>query len=71
MMSAKNIQDRIRFARGILDAGYSAEGRQVQIFISDHVLFTDESIIELFPRPNAQNTRIRTSNLDLRSPIAI
>ena len=70
MMSAKNIQDRIRFSRRILDAGYLAEGQEAKNLL-DHVLFTDESIIELFPRPNAQNTRIRTSNVDLRSPIGI
>ena len=37
----------------------------------EHILFTDESIIELFPKPNSQNTRIRTSNPSRRQPISI
>jgi hypothetical protein len=70
MLSAKNIQDRTAFSSMIMEEGY-CRGDDNSRFLLDHILFTDESYIELFPCPNRQNTRIRTSDPILRTPTMI
>jgi transposase len=70
MLSAKNIADRLDFCHRIrelhyLDADHFAEAKLNQL------LFTDESIVELYPKPNSQNTRIRTSDPDHRGVVSI
>jgi hypothetical protein len=70
MMSEKNIQDRLAFAGMVVDQGYCQVNERARSLL-EQVLFTDESIIELYPRPNAQNTRIRTVDSSLRRPIPI
>ena len=70
MLSAKNIQDRIAFSSMIMNEGYCRRDDNSR-FLLDHILFTDESYIELFPRPNRQNSRIRTSDPLLRAPTMI
>jgi transposase len=70
MLSDKNVRDRISFAMKAVDDGFCSndQGAKTQL---DRRLFTDESIIELYPKPNAQNTRIRTFREELRVPIQI
>jgi hypothetical protein len=70
MLTARNIADRRRFcihAMNLLTLDTSASST-VTI---ENLLFTDESIVELFTRPNRQNTRIRSSNPQLREPVCI
>lgn len=68
MLTSKNICDRLSFARKVASEGYCAGTEEARLKLS-HILFTDESCIELFPAPNSQNTRIRTRNAALRVPI--
>jgi transposase len=70
MLTNRNVQDRRLFAGMIFNHGY-CQGDAHAAQLLDHILFTDESLLELYPKPNAQNTRIRSSNLDLRKPIQI
>lgn len=61
LLSMKNIADRIAFCNTVIQKGYTA-GTPDAVHLLDHILFTDESVVELWPKPNRQNTRIRTSN---------
>jgi hypothetical protein len=70
MLTDKNIQDRLAFARMVIDEGYCENSDRAN-FLLDHLMFTDESLVELWPHPNAQNTRIRTSDTSLRNSIHI
>jgi hypothetical protein len=70
MMSDKNVQDRLRFAQQVQRAGYCGNIQLSRVLL-DCLFFTDESSVELHPRPNKQNTRIRTSNPELRTPIMV
>lgn len=70
MLSSKNIHDRQRFCGNIHSLGYCGRDQQATMLL-EHILFTDESIIELYPSPNAQNTRIRTSNRQLLIPESV
>lgn len=45
------------------------DGTPLSRWLLDHVLFTDESFVELYPKPNSQNMRIRTSNPEAISPV--
>ena len=65
LLSNKNITDRMTFCNKVLSEGYCA-GNGHALEMLDHVLFTDESVIQLTPAPNRQNTRIRTDNPDRR-----
>jgi transposase len=70
MLTAKNVQDRLSFSRMIVAGGY-CEGTQEATIKLNNILFTDESWVELFPRPNPQNTRIRSADSSLRVPTRI
>lgn len=68
MLTPKNISDRVRFCNRLRDEGFaddSPQGRKKRA----HVLFTDESPVELFPTPNRQNHRVRTSSPQTIPPI--
>ena len=67
MMTEKNVADRMEFCTLLSRLGYCEASPHGRMLV-DHILFTDESIVELFPRPNVQNTRIRTSFPNLRRP---
>jgi hypothetical protein len=70
MLSQRNIADRLAFCNAIRVQQY-CENTQYSRYLLQQILFTDESIVELFPKPkpNAQNMRIRTSDPDNRDPI--
>jgi transposase len=70
MLTEKNVRDRLAFAHMVQDAGY-CDGDEHADELLQHLLFSDESVIELYPKPNSQNTRIRTTNRELRSPVRI
>ena len=70
MLSERNITDRTNFSAMVMEKGYTQRSPEGDHLL-EHLLFTDESTIELYPRPNKQNTRIRTSNPNLRSPVQI
>jgi transposase len=70
MLTSKNVLDRLTFCTTIHFLGYCDLNPQSQALV-EHILFTDESIIELFPSPNSQNTRIRTSSRELLAPLPI
>jgi hypothetical protein len=70
MLTTKNVADRLRFCRHVSSQFVSDTATPPAVTI-EQLLFTDESIVELFPRPNRQNTRIRTSDSQLREPISI
>ena len=59
MLSRKNINDRKNFYTCIVEDGFTDNSREGMIK-RYHILFTDESPIELNPKPNKQNRRIRT-----------
>ena len=54
-----NKTDRIKFARKVTEEGYCGQGR-IATLLRENVLWTDETWVELNPKPNPQNTRIRT-----------
>jgi hypothetical protein len=56
-----NIEDRLRFCAHVQEAGYMRKD-DTDHFLLENILFIDESTIELFPSPNNQNVRIRTSD---------
>ena len=58
MLSQKNINDRKNFCTRIVEDGFTDNSRGM--IKRYHILFTDESPIELNPKPNKQNRRIRT-----------
>ena len=61
LLSQKNIDDRVRFCERMVNESYASEepGGRIQ---RAHILFTDESPIELHPKFNRQNRRIRTDD---------
>jgi transposase len=65
LLSAKNISDRVQFCNMLRELGYCDSSAQGALLLNN-VLYTDETIVELYPRPNSQNTRIRTSHPDDR-----
>jgi hypothetical protein len=70
MLSQKNIRDRLAFCQKMEAEGYCRQDPS-GIILRENILFTDESVVELFPNPNSQNVRIRTQNHSLRSPLQI
>ena len=66
----KNIQDRIAFSTKVFTGGYYAnDGYSCQKL--DNILFTHESLIEVYPIPSRQNTRIRAPNAVIRMQMRI
>ncbi|KAJ4426681.1 hypothetical protein ANN_26479 [Periplaneta americana] len=61
MLSEKNISDRIKFCDRLLKEGYTEDAPAARI-LRAHILFTDESLVELHSIPNRQNARIRTAD---------
>lgn len=70
LLSQKNVSDRLAFCAMIRALHYCGGDDESKQLVGD-ILFTDESIVELFPKPNAQNTRIRTLEPQHRSPIQV
>lgn len=70
LLSAKNINDRINFCNRVRADGFCDDSREGKLKRA-HVLFTDESPVELFPKPNRQNRRMRTANPQNIPPIQI
>lgn len=70
LLTQRNITDRFAFSIKVVDGQYCA-GIPYSSHLLEHLLFTDESIVELYPKPNKQNMRIRTSNPDDRVHINI
>jgi hypothetical protein len=70
MLSPKNVLDRLRFCSELMAMGYCERTRQGAL-LRNNILFTDESFVELYPKPNAQNMRIRTNSPDQRTPMNI
>ena len=64
LLSKKNVNDRVRFGLWVKLNGYLDDSRH-GITLRENILWTDESPIELHPKPNKQNTRVRTSNKSL------
>lgn len=62
-LSPKNINDRQNFAKIVNDGGYLQDTRRGEQMRS-HILFTDESTIELFPKSRAGRGRFRTEKRD-------
>ena len=60
-MSKKNIEDRLKFIDFVKNEGYVSQGR-IGEQLRNNMLWTDESPIELKPKPNSQTYRIRTDN---------
>jgi transposase len=60
MLTQKNIEDRLSFCHKVQQSGYCTEN-EGGVCLRENILFTDESVVELFPSPNSQNMRIRTS----------
>ena len=58
---SQNIDDRARFCERMVNECYASEGPDGRIQRA-HILFTDESPVELHPKPNRQNRRIRTED---------
>jgi transposase len=61
LLSWKNIQDRLSFAYNAIENGY-CDGTIESEELRDHILFTDESKIELDIIAHRQNYRIRTND---------
>jgi len=60
-MSQKYIDDRLKFEELLQKSAHLSEKRLGEELRS-HILWTDESIIELYPKLNQQNVRYRTEN---------
>jgi transposase-like protein len=70
MLSQKNVRDRFRFCSELMALGYCERTNQGDL-LRNNFLFTDESFIELYPKPNSQNMRIRPSNPEQRASASI
>lgn len=70
LLTERNVSDRMRFCEFIRERRY-CDGTELASMLLEHILFTDETIVELFPVPNTQNTRIRTSEPGLRQPVQV
>lgn len=60
-LTKKNVSDRIKFMEIVRKEGYVSDGR-IGKDLRNNILWTDESPIDLHPKPNSQNYRIRTAN---------
>jgi transposase len=67
MLTDKNKKDRLAFCQWLEDRGYLKNDFRGR-FKRAHILWTDESPIELNPIPNRKNMRIRTSDKTNISP---
>lgn len=63
MISERNRNDRISFAKFMKAQGYASDDFE-SIYRISHVMFTDESPIDLNPEPNKQNYRYRTDSIE-------
>ena len=70
LLSKINVIDRLNFSLMIQKDGYCDPRARGQSLRS-HILFTDESIVELHPKPNRQNTRVRTKDISKIKPIQV
>jgi hypothetical protein len=70
LLTQRNVSDRLRFSAMVLGLNYD-ERSDDGTSLLDHLLFTDESIVELWPCPNRQNTRIRTSDPTARQIVRV
>jgi transposase len=70
LLTSKNIRDRIHFCEEIRRLRYCGDTLLARLKL-ENILFTDESIIELYPKPNTQNMRIRTANPEERESLKI
>jgi len=70
LLSGKNIRDRQAFCQKMISEGYCG-GTSLSEQLLGNILFTDESIIELYPKPNRQNMRVRTSDPTALQPLMI
>lgn len=61
MMSQKNADDRLKFIKMCTESGLCDPGHRGQVKRA-HIVYTDESLVELNPSVNRQNMRIRTAN---------
>lgn len=68
LLTEKNIRDRINFCNRLKNEGFLDE-TQHGVKLRSNILFTDESPVELYPKPNKQNSRIRTSDPSSIVPI--
>ena len=62
MLTENNIEDRLRFCQFLRAQGFAAKTSESQWKLM-HVMFTDESPIELHPKPNSQNMRFYTDSI--------
>lgn len=69
LLSEKNVKDRLSFCKRLEDEGFCSDDPDGKLKRA-HILFTDESPIELNPTPNKQNMRIRTSDPTKLKPVA-
>lgn len=61
LLTEKNKADRLKFCDWLECNGYLRDDHIGRVKRS-HILWTDESPVELFPVPNRQNTRMRTAD---------
>jgi transposase len=64
LLSNLNVQNRLSFALEVQKDGYCDKTRLGRD-LRKNILWTDESPIELNPKPNKQNTRVRSSNREV------
>lgn len=70
LLTEKNLRDRVSFCTRMKAEGFADDSPQGRVRRA-HILFTDESPVELFPMPNRQNRRIRTNKPENIPPIRI
>lgn len=61
LLTDKNKEDRLKFCDWLEEHGYLRDDHIGRIKRA-HILWTDESPVELFPVPNRQNVRMRTAD---------
>ncbi|KAJ4425550.1 hypothetical protein ANN_27745 [Periplaneta americana] len=66
MLSEKKISNRVKFCESLPKEGYT-DAR----ILRAHILFTDESPVELHSIPNRQNARIRTADPSSIKPMQV
>ena len=68
LLTVKNLRDRVSFCTRMKANGFTDDTPEGRIKRA-HILFTDESPVELFPMPNRQNRRVRTNKPENIPPI--
>lgn len=61
ILTQKNIQDRLRFGETVRKTGYLRDDKRARQKRS-HILFTDETWLEVSPKGNTQNQRYYTED---------